>query len=739
MRGVPGKFNVRKGRGTVVDENAAAFELRDVFGDFDVRKGRGAKRDGDGGAALRGVPGKFDVRKVRRAVEDLDAAAVVRGAAGNRQAVERDRGLGGSGSLNVEDAALAVGVDRDLRRAGFVDETVDRQRFADLQFGSGEGDRFALEAFGEGNRRARFGVLNRFAERDFAVERVDGVFRARNDRRNGFGRNRNRVGRFAEAVFVLGGDAVRVGRAVGERSGRPSRFFDFGDLRPFAVDELFDDVRRREVLGVPSQRRGQVRGDADAGQAGRRGRNLAFVGAEVDSSVEARVPGQVGRNRFGNVSVVTLVDGDGTVGESVIAVFRVVEENVAFVQNVIDDAFFVRVRPSVKGRQRVVSVRRRAEGSDFAGDNRVVERRRRDLQLNRRRANRLNGGFGDRRVRKGRRSAVDNGQSAALVRDVAGNFNVRKGRRSAVDDENAAALVRGVAGNFDVRKGRGNAGAAHGNAAPAEVRDVFGNFDVSKERRSAVVEENAGALVRGITGNFDVRKGRRSVAVHENAAALEVRITAGNRQADERDRSVGRSGDDVEDAALFVRVDGDAGFAAVNRNRFVDGKFRSAERNRRDVGGEGNRRAFFGVLNRFAERDFAVEPVDDVVRRRNDRRLGFGRNRNRVGRFALAVSVRGDNAVLGGFAVAEVIRRRRLVGGFNFEPFEAGEILDAVRRRAFDDVPSQRRVSARRVGDFVGKTGRRGRDVSDRKFFFRINFGTTVGVVGVNSADVGLT
>ena len=121
------------------------------------------------------------------------------------------------------------------------------------------------------------------------------------------------------------------------------------DDRRFAVGVDDDLVKRNFVTGdgfgdcvgddgVPFQRRGRSgRGVDGRGQAGRSGRRdaLELVGAEVDSTGKARVPGQVGRKRFGDVGVIALVERLRTVGEAVVAVRGVFEERLRRVVDVV--------------------------------------------------------------------------------------------------------------------------------------------------------------------------------------------------------------------------------------------------------------------------------------------------------------------------------------------------------------------------------------------------------------------
>ena len=170
---------------------------------------------------------------------------------------------------------------------------------------SGERNRSALERFVERNRRARFGVGNRFAEADFAVARVDFVVERRNDRRRGVGGECDRFRRDAGAVGVRGDDAVRVGR-VRFDGGRPFGFAVFERLnrrpgRRFAVDdELFDDVSGRGFDGAPFQRRGRGgrRRSDRRGQNGLDGRDV--FGREGEEFAR-RVAGVVDR---GNLELV---------------------------------------------------------------------------------------------------------------------------------------------------------------------------------------------------------------------------------------------------------------------------------------------------------------------------------------------------------------------------------------------------------------------------------------------------
>ena len=745
--GVAGQRDVRRVRGSgFVDVKGAALDRRGVVGDFDVRQGR-LTVDEKRGAVLGGVAGK------RRAVDDRDAgfvdvnaAAKVGGivdddaifenrglrnadaaavtvdfTAGNRQTDKFDRRVGGSGD-DVERAALAVGVDRNAVAA------VDRDRFVDFEFRSGERKRRARKRFGERNGRAALGELNRFAEGRFAVGRVDDVGVGRNDRRRGFEREDDRFGR-GFAVGVDGDDAVLIRRAESENAGRPFGRVGgelLGERPSFAV-ENFDAITGFVGEVVPSQRRGRGRRSGDGrakfelrrdvaddkferfgrggfavnvasddgndvsragvkiacgrrpferfdfaarlddfavrvvnrndvsvrgfdgepgngrgrsgrrihrrGQTGRseRERAVVFVSAGVDRSVEAVVSGQVGRKRFGNVSVGALIDRLRVFGEGVIAVRRVREERFCRVDFVVDDAVVGRVRPIGVARKRVVGVRGVFFALDVAVDDRVVERRdavrkvnvrggavlRSDVVGERYVAQRqffdvelfgvetealirlVAGNFDVRQLRRdqeqrvagqvGNKSMVGSvGVEGAAVPlgDVVGNLNVRQGRRNVVKEDAAAVGPRLVAGDFDVRhfdlaahKAAGRVQTAALARRFAVVGNVVENANV-RQRRLALArgfdvapDVNAAAVNVGVTADYvDVRKGRVSV-VDAEAAAESAAAVFGVARVTVDDRQTeersARIGDD-EDHILMVAVDRKfrrAGFVDETANR----------------------------------------------------------------------------------------------------------------------------------------------------------------------------
>ena len=128
-----------------------------------------------------------------------------------------------------------------------------------------------------------------------------------------------------------------------------------------------------------------------------------------------------------------------------------------------------------------------------------------------------------------------------------------------------------------------------------------------------------------------------------NAAGVTVRIPAGNRQAVQFDSRIfrvvvpGTANVNVEHAGLLVGVDGnprDVVLDVVERrrvdlNRFRDFKLRPGKGYRRALQARverndaAERRVRLRVGNRFAERNPTVVRVDDVRRRRYDRRRRF--------------------------------------------------------------------------------------------------------------------
>ena len=661
-----------------------------------------------------------------------------------------------------------------------------------------------VDVFNGVPNEGRIVAANRRRSAFFAFQDVDSRLEVCRSGREVFGRELD--GRpVGLTVGVDGGDAVGVSRSEFEFSGRPGRrvggerFFGRGD--PNAVDERFDDVTGFVAAAVDPRQvdRQRFRVQNGRGQVDRGERGLLFERAEVDRSVEARIPGQVGRNRVGDVGVGALVNRLRTGGEGIIAVFRVRKERLRFVVDVLRRRVGRGVVPSGKARQRVVRVR--DSGVDeiaarVVDEDRVVDIRpsasvnagaagfrRRDVSGNR--------GVVKRRPRLN--IVVDVNAAAVSRRGVTGNLDVRKCCCCSGIEVNAAARgFRGVSGNLDVRKPRRS--GVDVNAAAVSRRGVSGNLDIFKARRSGIEVNAAAGGFCGVSRNHDVRKGRLRVSVDVHAAAIfsgilrnrnvredgaslgrkvraaaEIRrrrvsgnrnvfkrsfcagrnnnpagavcrgvFTAGKRQVFERGRSGRRR--NSEDAGFLVRVDRNAVFAAVDRQRLANDELRAAEDDRRfavgvefvgvGFGVEGNRRSErrvrFGVGNRFAETDFAVVFVDDVGQGRNDRRRRFERREfdRRGGGVAVSVLRDDGNAVSRGLDKVGELEGRRVFGGRDVDGFGKRRLTVGIRNDVSGNdfgagfgrgVPSQRRGRFRRVDNGRFQAGRRGRDVFGRE------------------------
>ena len=128
---------------------------------------------------------------------------------------------------------------------------------------------------------------------------------------------------------------------------------------------------------------------------------------------------------------------------------------------------------------------------------------------------------------------------------------------------------------------------------------------------NSICNELAVGNVKSATGNI-------------NGSAI-LSVTIGKRQTGQRDGSVVH---DTHDAGFKIAVDRDGLSLGVDGEVFVDDDLRTVELDRlpRQGSGEGDggaKAACPGVLDRFAQRDFVVSGIDNIIKRRYDRRACF--------------------------------------------------------------------------------------------------------------------
>ena len=552
------------------------------------------------------------------------------------------------------------------RNAG---SAVDRDRFGDFDFRSGERERSARQTCVEGNGRARFGVLNRFAEANFAVERVDDVGERRNGRRIGVERQVDGF-RGGRALSVDGQRAITARLTGLEGVGRPGRRVrvETSDERPsFAVRaEPFDLITGFVGRVIrPRQRRGLRRRVKFRAQTGRSERRRArrFVSADVDRREETRIAREVERQRralrVDGQRVGAFVERLRVFGQRIVAVFRVFKKRLRRVVNIMNDVFFRFVRPSGEGREDVVSVQRREVGinvvigavddrrRDVADDDRIAQRRRRGRVVtvkpaagNRRFV------AGDRRVDQ-RRFAAEHNAAAGRVGSVFGDQAVDNRRRFIRVNAAASFACRDVADDRAVfeRRRPGN-----GDSAAVRTRDVAGDRAV-RQRRFAGTRINAAAVVNDVgVGNRAVRQ-RRGRGRERNAAAVFRRVAGKFAVFDSRFAPIRERAAAVIGVRRVVRKDG-------TENR----RFRSARANasavvrRRDVFGKEAVRNFGRavVVNIDAaavrRRDVADERAT-FERRETGRRVNAAASFRRNVVFNRAVFKRDDARRVDGAAV----------------------------------------------------------------------------------------